>query len=358
MWLINKGIMKKLINKLHRKNKTPLPTRITSETIEQHREHILAGGRKFKYPIQYARHKLVINAIIISIAAVVVALAIGWWQLYLEQNTSEFMYHVTKVIPVPVAYVDGQPVLYSDYLMKYLSSIHYLERKEQLNIKTDDGKRQVEYVKQKSMEYVIENAYASKLASNQGITVSGPELDKYLKDLRQTSAGEISEQTNDAVILDYYGWTPDEYRYMVGKELLRQKVSYSMDKNAQTIASSVKSALTKDPAPILKTLAATVSNTFGAKAVYGASGWVPKTNQDGGLALEASKLKKLEISPVIKSTLGDGYYVIRLLDINSSQVSYEYINVPLTAFTKSLNGVEKDNKVTKFIAIPSDTPVQ
>jgi hypothetical protein len=87
-----------------------LPTRITSETIEQHREHILAGGRKFKYPIQYARHKLVINAILISVAAVIIALVVGWWQLYPQQNTSEFMYHVTKVIPVPVAYVDGQPV--------------------------------------------------------------------------------------------------------------------------------------------------------------------------------------------------------------------------------------------------------
>ncbi|HUC96663.1 MAG TPA: peptidylprolyl isomerase [Candidatus Saccharimonadales bacterium] len=349
--------MKKLVKKLRRRNKTPLPTRITSETIEQHREHILAGGRKFKYPIQYARHKLVINAIIISVTAVIIALAIGWWQLYPEQNTSEFMYHVTKVIPVPVAYVDGQPVLYSDYLMKYLSSIHYLETKEQLDIKTDDGKSQVEYIKQKSMEYVIENAYAAKLANEKGITVSDTELDQYIKNLLQTNAGEISEQTNDAVILDYYGWTPDEYRYMVGKELLRQKVSYSIDKGAQNTANGAETALKKDPTSVLKTLATTISKTSETKAVYGASGWVPKTNQDGGLALEASKLKKLEISPVIKSTLGDGYYIIRLLDINSSQVSYEYINVPLTAFTNSLNSVEKNNKVTKFISIPSGTSV-
>lgn len=350
--------MKKLIKKIRRKNKEPLPTRITSETIEQHREHILAGGRKFKYPIQYARHKLVINAILISIAAVIIALVVGWWQLYPAQNTSQFMYHVTKVIPVPVAYIDGQPVLYSDYLMKYLSSIHYLERKEQLNIKTDDGKRQVEYVKQKSMEYVLDNAYAAKLASTYDVSVSASELDSYLKGLRQSSAGEISEQTNNAVILDYYGWTPDEYRYMVGKELLRQKVSYAMDENSGKTASIVKSSLVKTPATTFKELSVSISKSSGKKTAFGLSGWVPKSNQDGGLALQASKLKKSEISSVIKSTTGEGYYVIRLIDSNSSQVNYEYINVPLTAFTNSLKSIEKNGKVTKFISIPNSTTPQ
>lgn len=350
--------MMKLIRKIRKKYKTPLPARITSETIEQHREHILAGGRKFKYPIQYARHKLVINAILISVAAIIIAIVVGWWQLYPQQNTSSFMYHVTKVIPVPVAYVDGQPVLYSDYLMKYLSSIHYLERKEQLNVKTDNGKRQVEYIKQKSMEYVIENAYAAKLAKDYSISVSNSELDKYLKGLRQTSAGEISEQTNNAVILDYYGWTPDEYRYMVGKELLRQEVSYTMDKDAQKTADSVESILTNKPKSIMKTLAATISKTSGINTIFGDSGWVPKTNQDGGLAQVAAKLNKSEISPVIKSAISSGFYIIRLLDINSSQVSYEYINIPLTAFAKSLKNIEKSGKVTKFISIPNDINIQ
>lgn len=347
--------MKKLIKKIRRKSKEPLPTRITSETIDQHREHILAGGRKFKYPIQYARHKLVINAILISVTAVIIALVVGWWQLYSAQNTSEFMYHVTKVIPVPIAYIDGQPILYSDYLMKYLSSIHYLERKEQLNIKTDDGKRQVEYVKQMSMEYVLDNAYAAKLASTYNVSVSASELDLYLKNLRQSGAGEISEQTNNAVILDYYGWTPDEYHYMVGKELLRQKVSYVMDKNAQKTADIVKSDLTKTPVAVFKELSASISKSSGTKTVSGLSGWVPKTNQDGGLALQASKLKKSEISSVIKSTSGEGYYIVRLIDSNSSQVNYEYINVPLTAFTNSLKSIEKSGKVTKFISIPNST---
>src|SRR5680860_1627910 len=123
MLLRVKETMKKLIRKLLRKqrgNDLPLSSRITSETVVQHREHILAGGRRFKYPIQYTRHKLVINAITISIAALIIVIIIGWWQLYPMQNTSEFMYRITKVVPIPVAVVDGQPVL-------YLSLIHISE---------------------------------------------------------------------------------------------------------------------------------------------------------------------------------------------------------------------------------------
>jgi len=344
--------MKKLVNKIRRRKTSPPPTRITSETIEQHREHILAGGRKFKYPVQYAKHRLVFNAIIIAAAAFVLAIIIGWWQLYPAQNTSEFMYRVTKVIPAPVAFVDGQPVLYSDYLMKYLSSIRYLERKEQLNTKTDSGKRQVDYVKQKSMQYVIENAYAEKLAGQMKISVSDSELNAYLKELRQTSAGEISQQTNNAVILDYYGWSPSEYDYIIKKELLRQKVSYAIDKNAQNTIEEAKANLSKDPAASFKDLAASLSKKTGIKVTYGTSGWVPKTNQDGGMAPAATKLNKQAVSGVIKSTTGDGYYIVRLLDTRDSQVSYEYIHVPLNKFSDSLNKLIKDGKINELISIP------
>lgn len=343
--------MKKLLHKLSKRKELPPSSRITSETVAEHREHILAGGRRFKYPIQYARHKLVINAIAISVLALVLVLAIGWFQLYKAQNTSEFMYRVTKVIPVPVASVDGQPVLYSDYLMKYLSSVHYLEQKEQVSIKTDNGKRQIEYIKQQSIQDAIADAYAVKLSKTLGVSVSDSELEGFLKAQRQSSDGEISEQTYNSVIMDYYGWSPSEFRYVTKNKLLRQKVAYAMDKVALGAANSAVSVLAIDSATDLKTLAATISTKANVKAVYGSSGWVPDTNQDGGLAIEAAKLQKLQISPVIKSTTGDGYYIIKLLDISGDKVSYEYVKVPLTAFTNALDKVISDKKVNKYIAV-------
>lgn len=343
--------MNKLVNKFRKKKNIPPPTRITSETIGQHREHILAGGRKFKYPLQYARHKLVINTIIISLVSILVVLVIGWWQLYLAQNTSEFMYRVTKVVPVPVASVDGQPVLYSDYLMVYRSSVYLSENKQRLNPKTDDGKRQIEYFKQQSIQEAITNAYAIKLANNLDIEVSNEELDSFVKDQRQSSVGEISQQVFDASTLDFLGLTPSEYRHAIKNGLLRQKVAYAIDEDAIKLSDALSDSLVKDSKLDFKKLTESTPKQNNTKAIYGVSGWVPKVNQDGGLAAAAINVQKLEVSPVIKSSRGDGYYIVRLIDISEDEVSYEYIQIPLTTFTNSLEKVIADGKVKKYISI-------
>lgn len=351
--------MKKILNKIRRKPNTQDSARITTETIAAHRERILAGGRRFKYPVQYARHRLVFNAIIITIATLIALVVVGYWQLYSAQNTSDFMYRVTRVLPVPVAKIDGQPVLYSDYLMKYRSSIHYLESKERVNLKTEDGKRQSDFVKSQAMDDSLADAYAIKLAKQNNVTVTDAELQTFLKQQRSSTDGEVSEATYDAVILDYYGWSPDEYAHAMETKLLRQKVAFVIDKDADTVSKQVGAIITAGNTD-LKSVTETVNQTAKVQVVYGALGFVPKTNQDGGLAAAAAKLQKGQISSVIKSTTGEGYYFIKLLDINDTQVNYEYVHIPLTVFTKQLQSVKDQKKVQEYITIPAvnTTPAQ
>jgi hypothetical protein len=113
--------MKKLLNKIRRKKPEETSSRITSDTIAEHRERILAGGRRFKYPVQVARHRLVISAILISVTVLLLFISFVIWQLYGAQASDVFFYRVTSVVPLPVAKVDTQNVLYSDYLIKYRS---------------------------------------------------------------------------------------------------------------------------------------------------------------------------------------------------------------------------------------------
>jgi hypothetical protein len=347
--------MKRLLNKIRRQKDEVQPSsRITSETVAHHRERILAGGRRFKYPIQYARHKLVINAVVISIVALIAVLAVGWWQLYPQQNTSEFMYRITKVLPLPVANVDGEQVLYSDYLMKYLSSVRYLEQKEQVNLKTEDGKRQVSYIKQQSMQDAIADAYAKKLAASMNLSISDSDVEAFILKQRQSSSGETSEQTYYAVIQDYYGWSPSEYHHVIWQKLLRQKVAFAVDDKALDTSNGIYSTLSKTPKTDFKTLAATSAKTSGEKITYGVSGWVPKINQDGGLSQAAAKLSKNQVSTVIKSSLGDGYYIIRLLESKDNQVNYEHIFIPLSVFNKNLEDIKNNNKINEYISIPKN----
>ena len=74
---------------------------ITQQNIEESREEILAKGKKFKYPFQYAKHRLVINTILIAVVALGTFVVIGWVQLYKAQNTGEVAYRFTKVLKLP-----------------------------------------------------------------------------------------------------------------------------------------------------------------------------------------------------------------------------------------------------------------
>ena len=342
--------MKKLVSKLRKKQPQEPAGRITTDTLAEHREQVLAGGRKFKYPVQYQRHKLVINALIIGALALVLLIVLGWYMLYVAKNTSEFMYRVTKVVPTPVAYVDGEPVQYSNYLMKYRSAAHYLIEKEQIDTNSADGKSQLSYVKGQAMDDAIADAYASKLARELDVTVTDADLEAFLKQQRQSSDGEVSEATYNAVIRDYYGWSPQEYREAMKHKLLRQKVAYAVDEHAEDVSKAIEDKV-KAGNTDLKAIADELNTAEKDAVVYMPPAWVPKNNQDGGLAAAAAKLTKGQVSTAVKATSGNGYYYVKLVDSNDTQMQYEYIHVPLKAFDAKLAQVEKDGKLTQFIKI-------
>lgn len=352
--------MKKLSIK-KRSTKTPtkkqIPSRITNETVAEHRERILAGGRKFKYPIQYSRHKLVINTVVIGVITIVFLTALVWWLLYYAQNTSDILYRLTKVVPVPVANVDGKSVRYSDYLSYYRSSMHYIISKEQQEFDAGGLKNQQDIIKSRSYDLAIRDSYAEKLADEKGITVTDDELDKFVDLQRKTSGSSVSDKTYDSVIMDYYGWTPDEYRHVLKGQLLRKKVEFAIDSTAEQLRDDVQAAINKDKKPNFDKIAKSIKQVNGVKVVSSTSGLVPKYNQkDGGLSQAANSLEVGDVSDAIKSTNGDGYYFVMLTDKKKDQLSYDYIKIPLTEFDKHLKQLKDDGKVNAYIEIPDSTP--
>lgn len=340
--------MKKLVSKIRERKQPKEPVgRITNDTLAQHREKVLAGGRKFKYPVQYARHKLVINAAIIAVSAIILLIGVGWYLLYPAQNTSDFMYRVTRVVPVPVANVDGQPVRYSSYLMKYRSSMHYLLEKERIDLKTEDGKRQRDFIKTNSIDDAVADAYAYKLAQEQKISVDAAEIDAFIKRDRQSGNEEVSEATYASIILDHYNWTMSEYRDVLRDKLLRQKVAYKVDDKARGIGATIERLAAGEEAA-LSDIAADLNKDNSGTVSYTQPVWVPKDNQDSGIASAAGKLEKGQVSSAV-TTPGDGYYYVKLLDKSDDQIQYEYLFVPLTVLDEQLEKVKKDDKVKYYI---------
>jgi parvulin-like peptidyl-prolyl isomerase len=344
--------MKKLQFKRREKAGQAIPSRITNETVAEHRERILAGGRRFKYPMQYARHRLVFNTIVVTIGALVLISVIGWWQLYPMQNTNIFFYRATRVLPLPVASIDGQPVRYSDYLMYFNSSAHYLEQSEQVNLQSEDGKRQLNYIKRKSIDTVISDTYAAKLARELGIKVDDARVEKVIDEDRNTANGRISQETYDASALSVLGWASDEYRQDARSKLIRQDVSYAIDTIAAKKQEEADRLLRAKGANLDK-IATQLGGEGTSRATVGMSGLVPRTNRDGGLSTAAARLEKGQISPVIKTTTGDGYYFVKLLDKNDTQVSYAYLRIPLVVFNAKLAMLRKEGKIHEYISIPN-----
>ena len=56
------------------------------EKVEERRDEVLSRGRKFKYPMQYAKHRLVIQTVIIAVVAIIAMVAVGWLMLRSEER--------------------------------------------------------------------------------------------------------------------------------------------------------------------------------------------------------------------------------------------------------------------------------
>ena len=342
--------MKKPTLRRKKKQVAEQPSRITNETVAEHREQILAGGRRFKYPRQIARHKLVFNAIIISIASLIILAIITWWQLYPVQNTSAFFYNVTRMLPLPVASVEGKQVLYSDYLLRLNGSTHYLEETERLNLDTEDGQRQVEFMKRQALDGAIADTYAEKIATERNISVSRKEVNDVIDSSLNTVNGRISQDVYDNSTFSTLGYDAEEYRHIIERSLQREKVAYAIDDTAAKAKAEAEVYISSSEKPSLGKLADQLEKN-GYEIQTGSSGLVPKTNHDGGLSQTAYNLKEGALSQVVKSTTGDGYYILQLNSKNDRQLNYSFIKIPLTEFDKRIEALSKNDKISEYIDV-------
>lgn len=327
--------------------------RITSDTIAEHRQHVLSEGRRFKYPVQYVKHRLVINTVIIAVVSLILLSTFFWWFSYKNQDSGDITYRITKVLSLPVAKVDGEPVKFSDYLMRYRSSINYLIERDQINLSTDEGRIQAEAIKRRELDGVIADTYAAKIAKQENLEITDEELEGFIIQERDSVGGGVSESTYNNAIATYYGWSPKEYREVMRSKLLLRKVSLEIDTSAREASESANKAI--KAGQDLKAVADSLNAEKDGTAVYSIPMWVPKDNYDGGLAAAASKLDVGEVSGPISNNKGTGYYFVKLVESNETQVKYELLQITLSEFSKRLEQIKaRDGGVKEYIEIKSE----
>lgn len=322
--------------------------RTEREKVEARREEVLSKGKRFKYPLQYAKHKLVINTIIISVVAVVALVVAGWVALYRLQDMGDIMYRISTVLPLPVAEVDGKKVRFSDYLMTARSSLTTLEQQSGLENSSEDKTAMQASYKRSALTQTEDLTYALKLGSELGLTVSSEEIATAFDEHRKVGGTERSEESFLKVLETNFGLSKSEYERMLYLNLMRAKVEQAIDKNAESVAHAVAEKLNSNGFDFEK-----VKDELGDSVRYESTGGlIDNKNVDGGRSGKAASLGVGEVSGKFVSTNGDGYYFVKTLDKTETSVSYVSLFIEFTEFEHRLESLREDGKVKEYIKIP------
>lgn len=317
------------------------------EKVEERREEVLAQGRKFKYPLQYTKRRIVINTVLIT-AVVVAFLAVGGWlALYKFKMTDEILYRVTTFVPVSVANVDGEKVRFSDYLMLYRSSISSIEQQSGALGNDEDSDFVRNQYKRAALSDAEEYAFAAKIANERGIVVSDEEVEDEFNRHRQVGGVDRSEDGFLKILNDNFGLSKSEYKRMLYLNLVKAKVMVAIDETANSIAEEVERELESNGGNYRG-----IAETFGEKITYEETGGlVNNKNIDGGRATEAMKLEKDGQSGRFVSMNGDGYYFVKLIDKTDNEVNFVSIFVPFKEFDQQFEGVKNGEGIKEFITL-------
>lgn len=320
------------------------------EKVEERRDEVLSRGRKFKYPMQYAKHRLVIQTVIISVVAIIAMVAVGWLMLYRWQDTSDMVYRITQVIPVPVAEVDGEKVRYSDYLMIYRSNLITAEQQGgQLGGLEDGDMMRADY-RQAALSAAVEYTYALKLGKELGIEVTDAEIDAAFEDHRKVGGIDRSEEGFLKIVKDNFGMTKSEYRRMLYLSLMRAKVAQAVDEEALELAEQVDTHLAASSGDLRA-----AAEAMGESVIYEETGkLVDNMNVDEGRSDKAATLEPGQVSERFLSNNGDGYYYVKLVEKNDTQVNYNSLKIAFSEFDRMVEELYAEDKVHVYIDLNKD----
>lgn len=327
--------------------------RITNETVASHREEVLKGARKYIYPLQHSKHKVVIITTTLFIIAIVSFTTYCVAALYKVQSTSSFLYRVTQVIPFPIARTGGHFISYENYLFELRHYMHYYETQQKIGFDTESGKQQLDDYKKRSIDKVVNDAFIKQIASEKGITVSDQELDALIQVARNQNRLGGSTRVFEDVIKEYYGWSLSDFTRSLRAQTLEEKVTAALDTEAKSRLDVVMGVLTSDAS--FADVAKQYSEDEASKQAGGEFGVVDKSNT----AVSPQTLDTLfglkvgEVSSPIIISYGTGYAyeIIKSTELSDTKAKGSHIIIKLSDINSFLNEKKESQPVHRYISL-------
>jgi parvulin-like peptidyl-prolyl isomerase len=323
--------------------------RITNETVAEHREEVLASARKYIYPLQHSRGRIIKISTTLFAVAVVVFFVYCGLALYKLRSTSTFLYEVTRVLPFPVAKSGASFVAYENYLFELRHLIHYYEiqQKEDLNGK---DKQHLVALREESLQKVINDAYIKQVADKNNITVSNREVSDQIQLLKSQNRLGTNDQMLADVLNEFWGWSISDFRRELKSEILSQKVVAQLD---TTTAARAQTALADLQAgKDFATVAAAASDDPVTKAGGGQYGDLISKNNRNVPPQVVDALFKLQPGQT-SGVINTGYTleIVRVLQIQGDKVQAAHISFNLQSINAYIKPLQDAQKPKKFISV-------
>jgi hypothetical protein len=328
--------------------------RITNETVATHREEVLSGARKYIYPLQHSKHKVVYITTSLFIAAVVGFTTYCVVSLYRLQSTSTFIYRVTQVIPFPIARSGNHFIAYENYLFELRHYMHYYETEQKLSFSSESGRQQLNSYKQRAFEKIEADARIKQIAKEKGISVSDAEVDDQIELSRKQNRLGGSSQVFEDVIREYYGWSLNDFRRSLRTQLLEQKVDAALDTAARARADEAVRAV-RNGMPFADAVK-TYSDDATTKQNGGEIGFIDRSNTAATPQTIDTlfKLKAGEVSDpiVVNYESGFAFEILQNIDGGATRAKTAHIIIKITPMATYLNDLREKQPTRRYIKLP------
>jgi hypothetical protein len=323
--------------------------RITNETVAEHREEVLSSARKYIYPLQHSRGRIIKISTILFVTAIVVFFAYCGLALYKLRSSSTFIYEVTRVLPFPVAKAGSSFVSYENYLFELRHLTHYYEiqQKEDLNGK---DKQHLVALRQESLQKVIDDAYTKKLADQNHLSVSNREVNDQITLLKNQNRLGTNDQMLADVLKEYWGWSFSDFRRELKMELLQQKVVAHLDSATQARAQNALAQI--QSGQDFGAVAGASSDDVATKANGGQyGGLISKNNRNVPPQVVDAlfKLQPGQASGIINT--GYSLEIIKVINVQGDKVQAAHISFNLQSIGTYLKPLETKQAPKRFIKV-------
>lgn len=261
-----------------------------------------------------------------ALVALIVTVSVFGVLVYRYKSVSRAVKIASKIVPYPVASVNGNyvwnTVTYNQYLFELASVQKFYESQGQ-DLKTEEGKQKLTQLKSDIITQLENNEIIRQQAAKYGIKVTNKEIEDQFNELVKEAGGSEKVKTT---LEKLYGWTVADFKQKIKESIVQKKLAEKIlaDESLNAAAKKQVDEIKKqvdggaDFAELAKKYSADGSASSGGDLGLIAKGQTVKEFEEAAYALQPG-----QVSGVVKTQYG--YHIIKVTGKEGDQVRVSHI---------------------------------